>query len=96
MSHSLADLINVARSGPIEAEASQRGVHLKGRVDRAGPCPRCGGRDRFAISLKKQVWICRGGDVIDLVRFSTTLTSNRPSICWRVMRLNKINRVAAR
>jgi phage/plasmid primase-like uncharacterized protein len=38
-----------------------------------GPCPRCGGRDRFAINLGKQVWNCRrcsrgGGDAIGLVR----------------------------
>ena len=37
-----------------------------------GPCPRCGGRDRFAINIGKQVWNCRGcsrgGDAIELVR----------------------------
>jgi hypothetical protein len=37
-----------------------------------GPCPVCGGRDRFAVNPKKAVWNCRGsgkgGDVIDLVR----------------------------
>jgi hypothetical protein len=37
-----------------------------------GPCPKCGGRDRFAINLRKQCFNCRrcgtGGDVIDLVR----------------------------
>jgi phage/plasmid primase-like uncharacterized protein len=36
-----------------------------------GPCPRCGGRDRFQISLRKRLFLCRGtaaGDVIDLVR----------------------------
>jgi hypothetical protein len=40
-----------------------------------GPCPGCGGRDRFSISLRKRVWHCRqaerdgarsGGDVIAL------------------------------
>jgi len=25
-----------------------------------GPCPRCGGHDRFAVNLAKQVWNCRG------------------------------------
>jgi Toprim domain/CHC2 zinc finger len=38
----------------------------------AGPCPRCGGTDRFAVNLRKQIWNCRGcgtgGDSIDLVR----------------------------
>jgi phage/plasmid primase-like uncharacterized protein len=37
-----------------------------------GPCPKCGGTDRFAINRKKGVWNCRGcrrgGDAIDLVR----------------------------
>lgn len=40
--------------------------------DRCGPCPKCGGKDRFGISLSKNVWLCRGckpegGDVIALV-----------------------------
>lgn len=38
-----------------------------------GPCPRCGGHDRFAINTRKQVFICRqgnaGGDVIELVKY---------------------------
>jgi CHC2 zinc finger/Toprim domain len=37
-----------------------------------GPCPRCGGTDRFAVNVHKQVFNCRGcqtgGDVISLVR----------------------------
>lgn len=37
-----------------------------------GPCPRCGGTDRFAVNDRKQVFNCRrcqtGGDVISLVR----------------------------
>src|SRR5262249_2753995 len=52
---------------------AQRGIHLKGRgVERAGPCPVCGGDDRFSINTAKNVWNCRGcdkgGDVIDLLR----------------------------
>jgi hypothetical protein len=38
-----------------------------------GPCPACGGRDRFAISRSKNVWLCRksgqGGDAIALVQY---------------------------
>lgn len=38
-----------------------------------GPCPACGGRDRFAINLRKNVWHCRvsgkGGDAIALVEY---------------------------
>jgi putative DNA primase/helicase len=57
----------------IEDEIARRGIILRGRrPERCGPCPRCGGRDRFAINVTKQVWNCRGcgkgGDVIDLVR----------------------------
>jgi phage/plasmid primase-like uncharacterized protein len=37
----------------------------------AGPCPSCGGDDRFAVNTRKQVFNCRGcgasGGVIDLV-----------------------------
>ena len=37
-----------------------------------GPCPKCGGTDRFAINTSKQIWNCRGcqrgGDVISLVQ----------------------------
>jgi hypothetical protein len=58
---------------PIEDEIARRGIRLRGRgPERYGPCPVCGGRDRFAINTKKQVWHCRGcghgGDVIDLVQ----------------------------
>lgn len=38
-----------------------------------GPCPACGGRDRFAVSRAKNVWLCRksgkGGDAIALVQY---------------------------
>ena len=64
--------IALARSVPIEHVADERSIRLRGRVERAGPCPVCGGTDRFAINIKKQVWNCRGcqkgGDVIALVR----------------------------
>jgi hypothetical protein len=38
----------------------------------AGPCPRCGGDDRFSINTKLQVWNCRGcvkggGDALSLL-----------------------------
>jgi hypothetical protein len=49
----LADMLDVARSIPIEHELSRRGVKLRGRVDRCGPCPNCGGTDRFSINRKK-------------------------------------------
>jgi len=60
-----------ARAVRIEDEIARRGIKLRGGVDRCGPCPRCGGTDRFSINIKKQVFNCRGfegGDVIALVR----------------------------
>ncbi|NGO64213.1 hypothetical protein G6N76_11040 [Rhizobium daejeonense] len=34
----------------------------KGKPEYQGPCPRCGGNDRFAVNRKKGVWVCRGAD----------------------------------
>jgi putative DNA primase/helicase len=60
-----------ARAVPIEREIERRGLKLPGTVDRCGPCPKCGGADRFSINISKQVFHCRGcdkgGDVIALV-----------------------------
>jgi hypothetical protein len=61
-----------ARAVRIEDEAARRDIHLQGRgSEREGPCPICGGTDRFSINTKKQVWNCRGcdegGDIIALV-----------------------------
>jgi hypothetical protein len=44
----------------------------RGSPEYAGPCPLCGGRDRFAINTAKLLWVCRGcqrgGDVIALIQ----------------------------
>jgi hypothetical protein len=61
-----------ARAIKVEDEVAGRGITLRGRgVDRCGPCPVCGGTDRFSINIAKQLWHCRGcqhgGDVIALV-----------------------------
>jgi hypothetical protein len=63
-----------AKSVRIEDEIARRAVHLKGRRHLCGPCPRCGGYDRFWVDKFKQKFGCRhchprSGDVIDLVRF---------------------------
>jgi hypothetical protein len=67
-----ADVIDRARAVRLEDELSRRGIKLRGGVDRCGPCPVCGGTDRFSINVKKQLWRCRicpaGGDVIARVR----------------------------
>jgi Protein of unknown function (DUF3631)/CHC2 zinc finger len=63
-----------ARSVPIEDEVARRGIKLRGRIERCGPCPKCAaGDDRFSVNTRKQVFNCRvcnkGGDVIALVEF---------------------------
>jgi Protein of unknown function (DUF3631)/CHC2 zinc finger len=80
-----------ARTVPIERETDRRGIKLRGGIERVGPCPKCGGEDRFAINTKKGVWNCRGcgvgGDVVKLVEHldevdfitaCTTLTDEPP------------------
>jgi hypothetical protein len=62
-----------ARAVPIESELARRGITLRRvGVEHVGPCPKCGGDDRFAINTEKQKFNCRGcgvgGDVIDLVQ----------------------------
>jgi hypothetical protein len=49
-----------ARAVPLEQIAERRGIRLFGKVDRCGPCPKCGGHDRFAINVAKQLFNCRG------------------------------------
>jgi putative DNA primase/helicase len=61
-----------ARSVSIECEIERRGIRLNGsKIERCGPCPVCGGDDRFSINVKKGVFNCRGcgvgGDIIKLV-----------------------------
>jgi hypothetical protein len=37
-----------ARAVRIEAEIERRGIKLRGGSERVGPCPKCGGEDRFS------------------------------------------------
>ena len=64
--------VESARAVPVQRVIEQRGIKLRGTIDRCGPCPKCGGTDRFSINTKKQCWNCRncdvGGDVIALVQ----------------------------
>jgi CHC2 zinc finger len=68
-----------ARDVSIESVVRDRRLNLK-RADRkgnlTGPCPKCGGVDRFSVSVKKGLFNCLGcdakdakRDVIALVRF---------------------------
>ncbi len=81
-----------ARGVRIEDEIARRGIKLKRTgVEHVGPCPKCGGEDRFAINTKKQIFICRGCDVggdviklvehldgVDFIAACTTLTGEPP------------------
>jgi hypothetical protein len=71
LTRDFADLIDQASRVRVEDEIARRGIKLRGKIDRCGPCPVCGGCDRFAINLRKQCFICRGsgaaGDVIAMV-----------------------------
>jgi phage/plasmid primase-like uncharacterized protein len=69
-----ADVLARARDADLLSTVETLGARLK-RVtaaEWAGPCPLCGGTDRFAVNRRQQVWHCRGcakggGDAISLV-----------------------------
>lgn len=70
---SWAPWIELAKSAPILEAAQKLGATLKksGSNEWAGPCPTCGGVDRFSVNTAKRVFNCRGsegaGDVIAMV-----------------------------
>ena len=70
-----AEMIARARSVPIERVIDAHGIKLRGRVERVGACPICGGDDRFGVNIKKGLFLCRRcgskGDTIALERFIT-------------------------
>lgn len=73
MSVIVEEFIGDARAADLEAVAQMCGVSVKGRTDeKKGPCPRCGGKDRFSINYSKGLWNCghlggAGGDGLALV-----------------------------
>jgi hypothetical protein len=74
-----AALIDQARAADILSVAQQCGAQLKriGAAEWAGPCPACGGRDRFSVNTKRQLFNCRGafgGDVIAMVSHLQAMT----------------------
>jgi len=73
MSARIDDLIARAKHIAIETEAKRRGLELRrtSANEWHGPCPGCGGDDRFRINTVHQRFYCRhcnqkGGDVIAL------------------------------
>lgn len=77
VSDAMRDWVDRARAVPIEQEAARFGLAwlARGGNEMAWPCPACGGRDRFSINRRKQVFHCRrsgaGGDVIAMVEYLT-------------------------
>src|SRR5690606_24405056 len=68
----LATLRDEALRTSCESWAIQKRWKLARGIDQAGPCPVCGGTDRFSIHTRKNTFNCRrcgiaGGGVIDLV-----------------------------
>lgn len=65
--------VEEARMVPLADVAGMMGLSLKkASGELVGPCPQCGGDDRFAISIRKNQFNCRGcgikgGNAIDLV-----------------------------
>jgi hypothetical protein len=63
----LKDIFEVADQLQIMGLSKAYGA---GRAEKSGPCPNCGGRDRFSLNRKSGLFNCRhcgGGDVIRLV-----------------------------
>lgn len=68
---SFEEWIARARAVSVQDELARRGLWSRAMAGDAGvPCPMCGGRDRFAVNLRKNVWNCRAsgaaGDAIAL------------------------------
>jgi hypothetical protein len=64
MSEILELFVARAREVSIAEAAPRLGLALKGRAaEQAMPCPRCGGKDRFALNTAKNKWNCRGGAI---------------------------------
>jgi hypothetical protein len=65
------DFLAEARAAPVADYARRLGV-TRLRDEQGGPCPCCGGTDRFAVNAKKNLWLCRasgaGGDAIALAQ----------------------------
>jgi DNA primase len=65
-----------ARETDVLGVAERLGARLKkAGGEWVGPCPRCGGLDRFAINARKRIFNCRrcgiGGDAIGMVEHFT-------------------------
>lgn len=55
----IEEFVERARAVSVSEAAGRLGIKL-GRNEYTGPCPRCGGDDRFSINGQKNVFNCRG------------------------------------
>lgn len=66
-----AELIDRARAVTLGEAAQLLGLKAPRVGEYIGPCPACGGRDRFSVNARKGAWNCRGArggrDAISLV-----------------------------
>jgi len=69
--------VEEARTADILDTAESLGLKLREHTqfEHVGPCPQCGGDDRFSINTDKQTFNCRGcikgGNVIGMVKLAT-------------------------
>jgi len=83
------DRLLEAKSKAIEDVAHQLeilGPLRRHGVELVGPCPSCGGRDRFSLNTNRQVFNCRhcgGGDVVALVQLVLSCDF-RAALDWMV------------
>lgn len=67
--------VEAARAMPVEDLARARGLKLRreSAVERSGPCPDCGGEDRFSVNVRRNLFNCRKcghkGDPVDFVQW---------------------------
>jgi len=70
-----------AEASPLLTVAQMFGAKLKRNgTEWTGPCPYCGGRDRFSINPSKAKWVCRGGAG---GRSSIALASHIGNLPWK-------------
>lgn len=60
MSDLIDAFIEEARGIGFASVAERFGRVVARRAEWTGPCPRCGGEDRYAVNARKGVWLCRG------------------------------------
>jgi hypothetical protein len=85
MSEDRDSFVERAKSADIRAVAEAMGAKLKkaGAAELAGPCPVCGGSDRFSVNTRERVFNCRGfggGGVIDMAAHIQGLDPKRDFI----------------